>query len=327
MNLSVIGAGGWGTALALLLNENRHKVILRAHERSTVDDVIESRENKTFLPGVTIPFDLKVTDSLAESVEQAKVLVLSVPVQFLQGVLDELSSFDLKNKIICNTSKGIELKTLKLPSQIITNSIPKIKKENIVTLSGPSHAEEVARGKPTNVMSASISIPSAKLVKKLFSTPNFFVDTSEDIIGVELGAALKNVIAIAAGICDGLRLGDNSKSGILIKGLNQISELGLRMGAKRETFYGLSGLGDLIVTCYSRHSRNHYVGEELGKGRSVKEITTGMKMIAEGIKTTQSAYSLVKKYKYQSGLIKGIYQVLYEHKSPHKAIIDILANK
>ena len=324
MKIAVIGAGGWGTALSIILNHNSHDVTLWCYEKITEEEIVAFHENKQYLPGVTIPLNLKATTNLQEAVEKNSVIILSIPVQFLSATLSKISEFDYQNKLFCNTAKGLEISSSKLPHQLIKSNLKHISSDSIITLSGPSHAEESARLKPTNIVSASKSAKSGNVIKKLFSNSFFNVERSDDIIGVELGAALKNVIAIGVGICDGLNYGDNTKAGLLIKGLNAISSLGMKMGAKKETFYGLSGLGDLMVTCYSRHSRNRYVGEQLGTGKSLKEITGSMKMVAEGVATTKAAFALTEKYKSDSVIIRELYGVLFERKKPETAISNIL---
>jgi glycerol-3-phosphate dehydrogenase (NAD(P)+) len=324
MKVSVIGAGGWGTALAILFFENGHDVTLWVYDKETYDNIQAYRENKIFLAGVTIPLGINLANSLAEACENSKVIVFSIPVPYLRGVLQKMKGFNFKDKVLVNTAKGVEIKTQLLPHKIILEEISGITPANLVTISGPSHAEEAARGLPTNLISASKNITNAKLLVKLLKSDTFKITPSNDVIGVELGAALKNVTAIALGFCDGLNLGDNTKSAILIKGLDQISTLGLKAGAVKDTFYGLSGLGDIVVTGYSRHSRNHFVGEEIGKGRTLEEISKGMKMIAEGVLTAKSAVFLQKKYRLNLSIFSEVYKVLYENKSPRKAIEDIL---
>jgi glycerol-3-phosphate dehydrogenase (NAD(P)+) len=324
MKVCVVGAGGWGTALSIILNHNSFDVTLWSYERKTVEDIVAYRQNMQYLPGVAIPVGLHVTSNLKDAINSNKIIILSVPVPFLSSVLTKVSKFQYEDKLFCNTAKGIDVKTLQLPHQIIKSILKKIKTDSIVTLSGPSHAEEAARQKLTNVVSSSTSKKSAETIKKIFSNKFFNVELSNDIIGVELGAALKNVIAIGVGMCDGLNLGDNAKAAFLIKGLDALSSLGVKMGAKKETFYGSSGLGDLMVTCYSMHSRNRYVGEELGRGRGLKEITDSMKMVAEGVATTKAVLPLLKKYSKTNIVFHEIYSVLFEHKKTIHAIENIL---
>jgi glycerol-3-phosphate dehydrogenase (NAD(P)+) len=324
MKICVVGAGGWGTALSIVLNHNSYDVTLWGYESKTVDNIVAYRENMQYLPRVAIPVGLQATTNLKDAINSNNIIVLSVPVQFLPSVLTKINKFEYEGKIFCNTAKGIDIKTSKLPHHIIKSSLKKIKNDSIVTLSGPSHAEEAARQKPTNVVSASTSKKSAETIKKIFSNSFFNVELSDDIVGVELGAALKNIIAIGVGICDGLNLGDNGKAAFLIKGLDALSSLGMKMGAKKETFYGLPGLGDLIVTCYSRHSRNRYVGEELGRGKSLKEIIDSMNMVAEGVATTKAVLPLLKKYSKKHIVFHELYSVLFEKKKPITAMENIL---
>jgi glycerol-3-phosphate dehydrogenase (NAD(P)+) len=324
MKVTVIGAGGWGTALAILFYHNGHDVTLWIYDKETYDNIQAFRENKIFLAGVTIPPDIKLTNSLSEACDNSQVIVFSIPVPYLRGVLQKIKNFNFKNKVLVNSAKGLEINTQLLPHKIIKDEIPKINQSNLVTVSGPSHAEEAARGLPTNLISASKNIANAKLLARLLKSDNLKITPSKDIIGVELGAALKNIAAIALGICDGLNLGDNTKAAILIKSLDQISVLGIKAGASKDTFYGLSGLGDIVVTGFSRHSRNHFVGEEIGKGRTLEEISKGMKMIAEGVLTAKSAFLFQKKYRINLSIFTEMYKVLYENKNPKTAIEDIL---
>ena len=326
MKVCVVGAGGWGTALAIILNHNSLDVTLWSYENKVVEDVVAYRENIQYLPRVTIPQGLQVTSNLKDAISSNQIIILSVPVQFLSSVLLKINKCKYEGKIFCNTAKGINIKTSQLPHQMIKSTLKKIKDDSIVTLSGPSHAEEAARQKMTNVVSASDSTKSAETIRNIFSNNFFNVELSNDIIGVELGAALKNVIAIGVGICDGLNLGDNAKAAFLIKGLDALSSLGVKMGAKKETFYGFAGLGDLMVTCYSRHSRNRYVGEELGRGKNLKEITDSMKMVAEGVATTKAILPIFKKHSKKHILFNELHSVLFERKKAITAIENILSS-
>jgi glycerol-3-phosphate dehydrogenase (NAD(P)+) len=256
-------------------------------------------------------------------VRDAGIAILAVPSNSMRSVLENLHSQIQSNTIIVNLAKGIEQNTMKRMSELIAevlNHSP----QKIVTLHGPSHAEEVSREVPTAVVAASVSEQTARIVQELFRSSYFRVYTNTDIVGVEIGGAVKNIIAIAAGICDGMGLGDNSKAALMTRGLLEIVRLGLKLGAREETFAGLSGVGDLIVTCNSQHSRNRYVGEEIGKGRKLKDVLDGMSMVAEGVITCLTVHQLAKKYDVLMPISSEIYKVLFKNKNPHNAVRDLM---
>lgn len=319
MNISVLGAGGWGTALSILLNQNKHKVILWEYNREYAETLAEYRENFYFLPKTRIPRAIKITNDLQYAVEKSDGLLISTPTQFIRKSLGHLSNFDLKNKFILCASKGIEQKTNLLVSDIIENILDNHRSKNLAVLSGPSHAEEVSVKIPTAVVCASENINLSKKIQRIFSNNYFRVYSSTDVKGVEIGGALKNIIAIASGIADGAQFGDNTKAAIMTRGMNEIMRFGLKMGAKMETFFGLSGIGDLIVTCSSKHSRNRYIGEQLGLGKNLKTVLNEMKMVAEGVMTTTAAYELARKEKIDLPIVEAVYQILFEGKSPKEA--------
>lgn len=321
MNISVIGAGGWGTTLSLILNERHNRVILFEYFRDYSGELIKKRENYKFLKGIKIPEDIQITNDLKTAIEDSEVIVLAVPSHFMRSVLEKIKKFYYHNKVFISVTKGIEQKSLLTMSQIIGKILKNI---DIAVLSGPSIAAEVARKIPTTVVAASDKKIIAEEVQEIFFTQYFRVYSSDDVIGVELGGALKNVIAIAAGILDGMGVGDNTKAALITRGLAEIKRLGIKMGAKENTFSGLSGLGDLVVTCMSKYSRNRMVGEKLGKGKKIKEIIKNMEMVAEGVKTSLSAYRLSKKYRVEMPIITEIYNVLYKNKSIYESMADLM---
>lgn len=324
MKISVLGAGGWGTTLAILLHFNGHEVTLWEYKRSYAKALNRSRENKNLLPGIKIPKEINITHSLSESCENKHMIVLAVPSQFIRSVLKEMKHFDFRDTIFVSVAKGIEKDTLLTVSQIIKDELKKISNSNIGVLSGPSHAEEVAKKIPTAVVAASRDPFTAKQIQTAFITSYFRVYSTTDILGVEYGGALKNVIAIGAGIIDGAKFGDNTKAAIMTRGIAEISRLGIALGARPETFSGLSGMGDLIVTCMSRHSRNRFVGEQLGKGKKLKDILKKMQMVAEGVETCRSVHQLSLKHKIETPIANAVYKILFEEKDPTKATYELM---
>jgi glycerol-3-phosphate dehydrogenase (NAD(P)+) len=324
VEIAVLGAGGWGIAMSKLLAENGHKVSLWEYDSKEMQRLSLDREHTQKLPGVIIPEEVEITNDLNKSVSGAGLLVLALPSHTVRGVAKRLSSSKLNDPLVVNLAKGIENDTLLRMSEVLRQELPSRLHEKITTLSGPSHAEEVARKHPTTVVVAGFKEEIAKIVQQTFMNPYFRVYTNSDLIGVELGGSLKNVIAIASGICDGMGLGDNSKGALLSRGLAEIIRLGEKLGARRETFAGLSGLGDLVTTCISRYSRNRFVGEEIGKGRTLKEVESKMVMVAEGIKTTRSAYQLSLKHQIEMPITQQVHRVLFEDKKPGEAIRELM---
>ncbi len=324
MKISVLGAGGWGTTLAILLHNNGHEVTLWEYKRSYAKALNRSRENKLLLPGIKIPKEINITHSLSESCENKHMIVLAVPSQFIRSVLKEMKRYDFSDTIFVSVAKGIEKDTLLTVSQIIKDELKNLSVANIGVLSGPSHAEEVAKKIPTAVVAASRDPFTAKQIQLAFITSYFRVYSTTDILGVEYGGALKNVIAIGAGIIDGAKFGDNTKAAIMTRGIAEISRLGIALGAKPETFSGLSGMGDLIVTCMSKHSRNRFVGEQLGKGKKLKDILKKMQMVAEGVETCRSVHQLSLKHKIETPIAKAVYTILFEEKDPTKATYELM---
>ncbi len=320
-NITVIGAGGWGTALASVLAKNGLKVNLWTHETHVIDEINNKRSNTTYLPNYVISELITATNS-KESIESADILINAVPTKFIRSLYHDLN-VDISKKLLINASKGIEQSTSFRISQIF-NDACSLDFKNYVALTGPSHAEEVVRDVPTTVIAASVDHDNAVLVQDLLCTPTFRIYTSEDLIGAEIGGAIKNVIAIAAGIIDGLGMGDNTKAALITRGLAEMSRIGDEMGADIRTFSGLSGLGDLFVTCNSTHSRNRSVGVRIGKGETYEQIAQSMKMIAEGVFTTKAVVELCEKLEVEMPIAEQVYNILFENKCPKDAIRDLM---
>lgn len=324
MKTSILGAGSWGTTLALLLLENKHEVVLWTFDNEQAVSIREKAENVQFLPGIKIPKEISITTDIEEACSNCDMIITAVPSQFLRSVLQRIAHLDLKDTIICNVAKGIENGSLMTMSEVLLDVLTHERKENIAILSGPSHAEEVCQKIPTMVVSASFKLRTAKIVQEAFTNGYFRVFVNEDIRGVELGGAIKNVIAIAAGLSDGAGFGDNTKAAIMTRGIYEITRLGAKMGAQPITFAGLSGMGDLIVTCMSRYSRNRHVGEEIGKGRKVAEVIHEMMMVAEGVPTSKSVHQLAQKHHVDMPMAEEVYKVLYEDKDARQATLDLM---
>ncbi|AKL97918.1 NAD(P)H-dependent glycerol-3-phosphate dehydrogenase [Endomicrobium proavitum] len=323
MKITVLGAGSWGATLAALLFENGNDVVLWEFDKKRAEN-LQSRKIKPFAAGNDLPKDLLVTNSL-DSFKDSKTVLFAVPSQYMRSTCKYLkdNGVSLDGKLIISATKGIENETLLRMSEVINEVFPGTYK-NIAALSGPSHAEEVCMKMPTAVTSASESAEAAEKTRKLFMNKYFRVYNQTDIIGVETGAALKNVFAIASGIVDGLNFGDNTKAAIVSRGLKELARIGVALGGKEETFYGLSGAGDLMVTCFSRHSRNRAVGEAVGKGKSADEAEKSLGMVAEGIKNAISAYEVGKKLKVEVPIINEVYKVLFKGKKALDAVTELM---
>ena len=324
MKITVLGAGSWGTTLALVLHDNHHEINLWTFANEQAEYLREKRENIEFLPGIPLPADINIVTDIEESCQRRDMIVAAVPSQFLRSVLQRIAHLDLKNTIICNVAKGIENGSLMTMSEVLLDVLMHERRENLAILSGPSHSEEVSLKIPTMVVAASFKMKIAKMVQEAFMTDYFRVYVNEDIRGVELGGAIKNVIAIGAGLSDGAGFGDNTKAAIMTRGIYEITRLGAKMGAQPITFAGLSGMGDLIVTCMSRHSRNRYVGEEIGKGRSVEDVLASMVMVAEGVPTAKSVHQLAQKHYIDMPMAEEVFRVLFEDKNPRQATLDLM---
>lgn len=322
MKVTVIGDGAWGTALALNMIANGHQVQIWGAFPDYLNEIRQKQENYKFLPGVKLPDSLGLCADMESACTGQDVLLLATPTQFLRGVLKKMSPFFNNSIPVINVAKGIEINSWKRISEIVSDELGSV---DFIDLSGPSHAEEVSRKVPTAVVAAAENLSSAQMVQQLMMNENFRVYTSSDVVGVELGGALKNVMAIAAGIIDGMALGDNPKAAMMTRGIFEMGRLGEALGGQRSTFAGLSGIGDLIVTCCSGHSRNRHVGEELGRGKSMDEIQQAMGMVvAEGVPTAKGARALAQKLDVQTPIIDEIYRIIYEKRSVKDAISSLM---
>ena len=319
--ISVLGAGSWGTALSLLLYQNGHQVALWSALEDEVKMLREKREHASKRPGVKLPEDMDITADLEKCLKSVDVAVLAVPSPFTRSTAHQMKPYVKDGQIIVNVAKGVEENSLMTLSEIIEQEIPQAE---VAVLSGPSHAEEVGRGLPTTCVVSAHKRKTAEYLQGIFMSPVFRVYTTPDILGVELGAALKNVIALAAGTADGLGYGDNTKAALITRGIAEISRLGVKMGARQETFYGLSGIGDLIVTCASVHSRNRKAGYLMGKGYTMQEAMDEVKMVVEGVYSAKAAKELAEKYQVEMPLVEEVNRVLFEDKKPADAVRDLM---
>ncbi|MCK4639928.1 MAG: NAD(P)H-dependent glycerol-3-phosphate dehydrogenase [Candidatus Marinimicrobia bacterium] len=322
VQIAVLGAGSWGTTIAIHLHKLKHEVKLWEYFPENVAYMNKTHHNP-LLEGIPIPPEIPIFNDLNLAVESVQCIVIAVPSHTVRDLLKNLSGLVNKDVIFINLSKGIEENSLLRMSEVIADVLDH-SSEKIVTLHGPSHAEEVSREMPTAIVVASTNSETARYVQKVFGSDYLRVYSSSDIIGVEVGGAIKNIVAIASGICDGLGLGDNTKAALITRGLMEMIRIGVRLGGREETFAGLSGVGDLIVTCGSKHSRNRYVGEEIGKGRKLEDILNGMSMIAEGVHTCMTVHQMMKKYGVLMPISEEIYKVLFEGKNPQKALRDLM---
>jgi glycerol-3-phosphate dehydrogenase (NAD(P)+) len=320
----IIGGGSWGTTLALLLYDNGHEVKIWFRREGYAREVSRRRENYIYLPGIKIPDEITITWEIERIFDDSELIILAVPTQYLRDIIRAVDLSRVDGKFFVNVAKGIETSTLMRISEIVRDVL-KVDIEQYCVLSGPSHAEEVSRKMPTAVVTASVNRELRNIVQKVFMNRYFRVYASDDVRGVELGGALKNVIAIATGIADGVGFGDNTRAAIMTRGIVEITRLGVNMGAKVETFSGLSGIGDLIVTCMSRYSRNRYVGEQIGRGKKLGEVLKGMAMVAEGVWTTKSARELACRFDVEMPITNEVYEVLFKDKSPLKATSDLMS--
>ena len=321
--ISVIGSGGWGIALTVLLYKNGHDLTIWSFDKREAEELKTTRENKTKLLNILIPEDIKVTDDLKEAVDNKDVLILAVPSKAIRSVSKSLKDIIKDNQIIVNVAKGLEEDTLKTMTDIIEEEL-KGKNPQVAVLSGPSHAEEVGKGIPTTCVVSAHNKELTLYLQNIFMNPSFRVYTSPDMLGVEIGGALKNVIALAAGIADGLNYGDNTKAALITRGIKEISLLGVAMGGEQSTFYGLTGLGDLIVTCASMHSRNRRAGILLGQGKTLDEAIKEVNMVVEGVYSAKSALMAAKKYNVEIPIIEQVNAVLFENKNAAEAVNELM---
>lgn len=308
----IIGAGSWGTALGLVLASKKYEVTMWEYDREKAEEIQSSRENKRYLPGIKFPDNLNVTSESKDLLKGIKYVIFSVPSQVLRGVVRNFSHQLTEDMILVNTAKGIEVSTGMRLSQVMKDEIIGKYHKNIVVLSGPTHAEEVAIGIPTTIVAAGLKEKAGE-IQELFNTKNFRVYLNEDIVGVELGAAVKNCLAIGAGIADGMGFGDNTKAALITRGIAEMVRFGKVLGADERTFSGLSGIGDLIVTCASKHSRNRHVGECLGKGQTIEEILANMTMVAEGVPTVKAVYEQAKNLGISMPIVEATYNIIYNN--------------
>jgi len=321
-DIAILGDGGWGTTLAILLSRKGFKVTLWGAFKDYVGYLNKKRINTKFLPYVKIPKEIEITQDLDSAVRNKQLIILAIPSQYIRWALKKI---DYPSKAIyLNVAKGIEMGTLKRMSEVMRDELGNVK---IAVLSGPTIAREVVAGIPTTAVIASKDNGLRKYLQDIFITERFRIYTNDDVVGVELGGSLKNVIAIACGISDGLGFGTNTKAALLSRGLVEIARLGQVMGAKASTFSGISGLGDLVTTCISPYSRNRFVGEQIGRGKSLSQINAGMQMVAEGIPTAKSAYALGLRHKVDMPITKEVYSVLYKNKSPLQAVKDLMTRE
>ncbi len=318
--IGIIGAGTWGTALGLLLHNNGHKVAVWSAFEEEAAKLRDTREHP-HLSGVSLPEDMIFTASMEEAMAGKGLLVLSVPSIYVRGTAKRVAPYLAQGQLVVNVAKGIEESTLLTLSQVIEEELPGAR---VAVLSGPSHAEEVSRGIPTTCVAGAAAEKEARKVQSVFMSPAFRVYTSPDVLGIELGGSLKNVIALAAGIADGLGYGDNTKAALITRGIHEICRLGMKMGGAFETFSGLSGMGDLIVTCASVHSRNRRAGILIGKGYSVKEAMDEVNMVVEGVHSARAAWKLAEKYQVEMPIVEQVNQVLFAQKSPKEAVRELM---
>jgi glycerol-3-phosphate dehydrogenase (NAD(P)+) len=322
--LGVVGAGSWGTALANLLATKGYTVDHWVFEEAICAQMATERENKTFLPGIRLSENLRPGNDLSAVVADKDLVLLVVPSHVMRAVTSKMAGLLGPDTIVACASKGIENETYLTMSGVLGETLPAMPREKYAVLSGPSFAREVAQAAPTAVTVASTSLATAETVQQIFATPAFRVYTNDDVIGVELGGSVKNVIAIAAGVIDGLGMGLNTRAALITRGLTEIRRLGLRMGANPRTFPGLAGVGDLVLTCTGDLSRNHTVGKQIGKGKKLKDLLAEMQMVAEGVKTAKSVYNLSRKLQVEMPISHAIYHVLYEDLPAREAVYQLM---
>lgn len=324
VKFAILGDGAWGTALALLLDQKDYDVALWSARPENARLLRERRENVRLLPGVAIPERVALTEDAREAIAGADLLVSAIPTVHLRGTLERIAAAVPPAARVLSLTKGLENDTFLRPSEVLHEVL---KVEQLAVLSGPSHAEEVSRGLPTSLVAASADPELAHWVQQHFNTDRFRVYTNQDVVGVELAAALKNVIGIAAGISDGLAFGDNTKAALLTRGLVEMARFGVALGAEPQTFTGLAGLGDLITTCMSRYGRNRAVGERLGRGEKLADILAGMSMVAEGVTTARSVHQRALRMGIEMPITAEVYRVLYEGKEPRAAVDDLMLRR
>jgi len=326
MNITVLGGGTWGLTLADLLYLKNNRIKIWEISKENIENIL-SRRGHPRLPALKLSDEIEITDNIEESIEESDIILIVVPARFVRETLNRIKNLDLSYKTFVICSKGIEEDSLMLLTDVAIDVLGEAVKKHLTVLSGPSHAEEVSKKLPTTVVVSGYDISTMKRVQELFITPYFRVYTQKDIKGVEIGASVKNVIAIAAGASDGFGFGDNTKAALITRGLTEIARLGLVMDAKQETFSGLAGLGDLVVTCNSKYSRNWTFGNLLAKGYSIEKALNEINMIVEGYYTVKAAYQLSKKFSVYMPITEEVYKVLYESKNPKQAVVDLMTRE
>lgn len=325
--MCIVGAGGWGTALAVVLARRGHHVLLWARRPEIATEIQRTRENSSLLPGVVLPDQIEVTSDLSRiCTQRCNAIVLAVPMHGLRAIARQLNDWRNATSVLVSVVKGLESVTTLRPSQVI-HEVLQVAEHELCVLSGPSHAEEVAREIPTAVVVASASPQCAREVQQLFFTPRFRVYTHSDPLGVEWGGALKNIVAIACGIGAGLGFGDNTQAALMTRGLAEITRLGCALGARRETFGGLAGLGDMIVTCTSMHSRNRGLGLRIGRGESLPDILKGIAHVVEGVETARAAWKLARERNIEMPITEQVHAVLFDGKSPSAGLHELLSRE
>ncbi|MFD1738565.1 NAD(P)H-dependent glycerol-3-phosphate dehydrogenase [Bacillus salitolerans] len=324
-HIAVVGAGSWGTALAIVLADNQYYVRLWGHKGEQIKEINERHTNSKYLPGVELPELIKGYTDLEDALIGIETIILAVPTKAIREVLGKIRQFQQSPITIVHVSKGLEPDTFKRVSEVIKEEMPKELLKDVVVLSGPSHAEEVSLRQPTTVTVACENLSSAEKIQDMFINQHLRVYTNPDVIGVEIGGSLKNIIALAAGITDGLGYGDNAKAALITRGLAEIARLGVALGANPLTFAGLTGIGDLIVTCTSVHSRNWRAGNLLGKGQNLDEVLENMGMVVEGVRTTKAAYQLAKQMNVSMPITNALYDVLFNQRNPKDAVDSLMA--
>jgi glycerol-3-phosphate dehydrogenase (NAD(P)+) len=325
--IAVLGAGSWGTTLGLVLHDNGHEVVLWEFDPEQAEALRRDRENRKFLPGIPVPGAIAVTNDIAGAARAADAVIVVVPSHAVRDTARAARGSVSDVALVVNASKGIENETLERMSEVLSTELGRPGARRIASLVGPSHAEEVSRKLPTTIVAAAFDEATAVAVRDLFMTEYLRVYTNTDLVGVELGVSLKNVIAIAAGICDGLGYGDNTKGALITRGLAEMTRLGVAMGGRPSTFAGLSGMGDLITTCISKHSRNRHVGEKIAEGLTLAQVLESMVMVAEGVRTTRSAAELASRHGIEMPITEQMNAVLFHDKDPKQAIAELMVRE
>lgn len=323
-NITVIGDGGWGTTLALHLIKRNYHVTLWGPFPEYIQEMKRTKENRKFLHSIKLPAALKLTSNLAEALASGQLIVFATPSQYARATLKKIKQHNIRGKIFLSVTKGVEEKTLLRMSEIFKQELGSV---SVAVLSGPTIAREVALGIPTTAVIASKNKNLAETLQTIFNSNTFRIYTNTDVIGVELGGSIKNVVAIACGICDGLKFGTNTKAAIVTRGLAEMARLGVALGAREKTFSGLTGLGDLATTCFSPQSRNRSVGQLIGEGRPIKKILSSMDMVAEGVETVKGVYSLSRKLKIPMPITEAVYNILYKNKKPLQAVTSLMSRQ